>query len=112
MFSYKTTPKIVSGYSVRCLEFTETVYKHVVKNIVKAKSLDSAETSKLLENLYRSVNIGLVNELKIICDKLKIDVFEVIQLASTKNFGFQKFMPGPGLGGHCIPIDPFYLSWA
>ena len=112
MFSYKPTPKIVSGYSVRCLEFTETVYKHVVKNIVKAKSLDSAETSKLLENLYRSVNIGLVNELKIICDKLKIDVFEVIQLASTKNFGFQKFMPGPGLGGHCIPIDPFYLSWA
>tara|TARA_E500000178_G_scaffold356643_1_gene436551 strand:+ start:15828 stop:17117 length:1290 start_codon:yes stop_codon:yes gene_type:complete len=112
MFSYKTTPKIVSGYSVRCLEFTETVYKHVVKKIVKAKSLDSAETSKLLENLYRSVNIGLVNELKIICDKLKIDVFEVIQLASTKNFGFQKFMPGPGLGGHCIPIDPFYLSWA
>ena len=111
MFSYKTTPKIVSGYSKKCLELTETVYKHVVKKIVKAKSLHAAETSKLLENLYRSVNIGLVNELKMICDRLKIDVFEVIRLASTKNFGFQKFVPGPGLGGHCIPIDPFYLSW-
>ena len=110
-FSYKTTPKIVSGYSAKCLEFTERVYKHVVNKVIKAKSLETAETSKLLENLYRSVNIGLVNELKIICDKIKIDVFEVIRLASTKNFGFQKFMPGPGLGGHCIPIDPFYLSW-
>jgi len=111
MFSYKTTPKIVSGYSKKCLDLTETVYKHVVKKIVKAKSLQAAETSKLLENLYRSVNIGLVNELKMICERLKIDVFEVIRLASTKNFGFQKFVPGPGLGGHCIPIDPFYLSW-
>ncbi len=111
MFSYKTTPKIVSGYSKKCLDLTETVYKHVVKKIVKAKSLHAAETSKLLENLYRSVNIGLVNELKMICERLKIDVFEVIRLASTKNFGFQKFVPGPGLGGHCIPIDPFYLSW-
>ena len=111
-FSYLTTPKIVSGYSAKCLEFTEIVYKHVVKKIVKAKSLDTAEASKLLENLYRSINIGLVNELKIICDKLAIDVFEIIRLAATKNFGFHKFMPGPGLGGHCIPIDPFYLSWA
>ena len=111
MFSYKTTPKIVSGYSKKCSDLTETVYKHVVKKIVKAKSLQAAETSKLLENLYRSVNIGLVNELKMICERLKIDVFEVIRLASTKNFGFQKFVPGPGLGGHCIPIDPFYLSW-
>ena len=112
MFSYQKTPKVVSGFSSNCLELTEKVYNHVVKKTVKAKSLDSAESSKLLENLYRSVNIGLVNELKIICDKLKIDVFEVIRLASTKNFGFQKFIPGPGLGGHCIPIDPFYLSWA
>ena len=111
-FSYKKTPKVVSGFSSKCLELTEKVYNHVVKKTVKAKSLDSAESSKLLENLYRSVNIGLVNELKMICDKLKIDVFEVIRLASTKNFGFQKFVPGPGLGGHCIPIDPFYLSWA
>ncbi len=95
MFSYKTTPKIVSGYSKKCLDLTETVYKHVVKKIVKAKSLHAAETSKLLENLYRSVNIGLVNELKMICDRLKIDVFEVIRLASTKNFGFQKFLINP-----------------
>ncbi len=112
MFSYKSTPKIISGYSPKCLQLTETVYKHVVKKTIKAKNIESAESSKLLENLYRSVNIGLVNELKVICDKLNIDVFEVIRLASTKNFGFQKFMPGPGLGGHCIPIDPFYLSWA
>lgn len=111
MFSYRKTPKIVSGFSTGCLRLTKTVYKHVVKKTVNAKNLQSAESSKLLENLYRSVNIGLVNELKIICDKLKIDVFEVIRLASTKNFGFQKFVPGPGLGGHCIPIDPFYLSW-
>ncbi len=111
-FSYKRTPKIISGYSLKCLKLTEKVYSHIAKKTVKAKSLASAETSKLLENLYRSVNIGLVNELKIICDRLKIDVLEVIRLASTKNFGFQKFVPGPGLGGHCIPIDPFYLSWA
>ena len=73
--------------------------------------MEEAETSKLLENLYRSINIGLVNEMKIICDKLHIDVHNVIESAATKNFGFQKFIPGPGLGGHCIPIDPYYLSW-
>ena len=78
------------------------------KKIVKAKNIEEAEASKLLENLYRAVNIGLVNEFKIICDKLKLDIFEIINLASTKNFGFQKFLPGPGLGGHCIPIDPYY----
>ena len=110
-FSYKSTPKVVSGYTNKCANLTDCVYKHIVKKTVKAKNLKSAETSKLLENLYRSVNIGLINELKIICNNLKIDVFEVIKLAATKNFGFQKFMPGPGLGGHCIPIDPFYLSW-
>ena len=111
-FSYKTTPKVVSGYTHNCSGLTTLVYKHIANNIVKAKSLEAAEASKLLENLYRSVNIGLVNEFKLVCNKLNIDVFEVIKLASTKNFGFQKFLPGPGLGGHCIPIDPFYLSWA
>ena len=110
-FSYQSTPKVVSGYTNNCTILTDCVYKHIVKKTVKAKDLKSAETSKLLENLYRAVNIGLINELKIICNNLKIDVFEVIKLAATKNFGFQKFMPGPGLGGHCIPIDPFYLSW-
>ena len=93
------------------MSIIDAVYSHIVKKRVKAKSIEIAETSKLLENLYRSVNIGLVNELKIICDKLNLDTFEVINTAATKNFGFQKFMPGPGLGGHCIPIDPFYLSW-
>ena len=83
----------------------------LLKKRVKSNNLDVAEMSKLLENLYRSVNIGLINELKIICEYLKIDIFKVIELASTKNFGFQKFLPGPGLGGHCIPIDPYYLSW-
>jgi len=111
-FSYKTTPKVVSGYTQDCSVLTSLVYKHIANKIVKAKSIETAETSKLLENLYRSVNIGLVNEFKLICDKLNVDVFEIIKLAATKNFGFQKFMPGPGLGGHCIPIDPFYLSWA
>ena len=89
----------------------DLVYSSIVKKVIKVQSVEIAETSKLLENLYRSVNIGLVNELKIICSILKIDVFEVINAASTKNFGFQRFNPGPGLGGHCIPIDPYYLSW-
>jgi UDP-N-acetyl-D-glucosamine dehydrogenase len=110
-FSYDKTPKVISGYTKNCLNIVNLIYSHIVNKVIRAKSLEAAETSKLLENLYRAVNIGLVNELKIICDKLKIDVFEVINLASTKNFGFQKFTPGPGLGGHCIPIDPFYLSW-
>ena len=111
-FSYKKTPKVISGYTDKCLTLIDLVYSHIVKKRIQAKSIKEAETSKLLENLYRAVNIGLVNELKIICNYLKIDIFNVIELAATKNFGFQKFLPGPGLGGHCIPIDPFYLSWA
>ena len=82
-----------------------------VKKTVLVEKIEEAELSKLLENLYRAVNIGLVNEIKIICKSLKIDIFNTINAAATKNFGFQKFLPGPGLGGHCIPIDPFYLSW-
>ena len=89
MFSYKSTPKIISGYSPTCLQLTGAVYKHVVKKIVKAKNIESAESSKLLENLYRSVNIGLVNELKVICDKLKIDVFEVIRQLPLKILAFK-----------------------
>ncbi len=110
-FTYKKTPKVISGFSKNCLSLMDALYKHIIKKRVKSDDISSAELSKLLENLYRSVNIGLINELKIICEFLNIDIFKVINLASTKNFGFQKFLPGPGLGGHCIPIDPFYLSW-
>tara|TARA_B100002051_G_scaffold266686_1_gene294143 strand:- start:3221 stop:4531 length:1311 start_codon:yes stop_codon:yes gene_type:complete len=110
-FSYKTTPKVISGYSKNCLKIVDQIYKHIANKRVVANTIEAAEASKLLENLYRSINIGLVNELKIVCDRLKIDPYEVINIASTKNFGFQKFLPGPGLGGHCIPIDPYYLSW-
>ena len=109
-FTYKKTPKVISGFSKNCLKLIDALYKNIVYRRIKSKDIKSAELSKLLENLYRSVNIGLINELKIICDYLKIDSFKVIDLASTKNFGFQKFLPGPGLGGHCIPIDPYYLS--
>ena len=110
-FSYEKTPKVVSGLTKTCKIFVKNVYSPIVRKIIVANKIKDAELSKLLENMYRSVNIGLVNELKIICDKLKIDIFNVIELAATKNFGFQKFLPGPGLGGHCIPIDPYYLSW-
>jgi len=110
-FSYSRTPKVVSGYSENCLKLVAKVYEPIVKKIYICEKMEEAETSKLLENLYRSVNIGLVNELKIICQKLGINIYNVIKSAATKNFGFQKFDPGPGLGGHCIPIDPYYLSW-
>jgi len=110
-FSYNKTPKVISGHSKKCLKLLDLIYSFIVKKRVLTKSIKVAETSKLLENLYRSVNIALVNELKIICHVLNIDTYEVIKTASTKNFGFQTFMPGPGLGGHCIPIDPYYLSW-
>ena len=110
-FSYNKTPKVISGYTKSCLKLVNSVYQNITKKTFACKTLEEAETSKLLENLYRSINIGLVNEMKIICDKLNIDVHNVIESAATKNFGFQKFIPGPGLGGHCIPIDPYYLSW-
>ena len=110
-FSYKKTPKVISGYTNNCKIIIKNIYDIFVKKTVIVKNIEEAELSKLLENLYRAINIGLVNEIKIICDKLGIDVFNTIEAAATKNFGFQKFLPGPGLGGHCIPIDPFYLSW-
>ena len=111
-FSYQKTPKVISGYSSNCLKLVKYLYSHIVKKLHTAKNIRTAELSKLLENLYRASNIALINEFKIICDYLKIDVHEVIEAAASKNFGFQKFSPGPGWGGHCIPIDPFYLSWA
>lgn len=110
-FSYFKTPKVISAISRSSLYLTKLLYKPIVNKIISTKNLETAELSKLLENLYRAVNIGLINEFKLICEKLNVDVFDVINAASTKNFGFQKFLPGPGWGGHCIPIDPFYLSW-
>tara|TARA_B100000965_G_C19594280_1_gene759412 strand:+ start:622 stop:1929 length:1308 start_codon:yes stop_codon:yes gene_type:complete len=111
-FNYRDTPKVVSGFSKKCINLGDIIYKLFVKKRVLLNSTAEAEATKLLENLYRSVNIGLVNEFKMICDKMNINVQNVIDAASTKNFGFKKFTPGPGLGGHCIPIDPYYLYWA
>ncbi|MCC6502902.1 MAG: nucleotide sugar dehydrogenase [Deltaproteobacteria bacterium] len=110
-FNIKTTPKIVGGFTPKCARLGEAVYSHIVDRVVKVSSTRVAEMSKLLENIYRSVNIALVNELKLLCDRMNIDIWEVIEASKTKPFGFQAFYPGPGLGGHCIPIDPFYLTW-
>lgn len=110
-FSTSTIPKVVSGYTKKCCEATKTLYDSVVVKTVPVSSIKVAEATKLLENIYRSVNIALVNELKMLFDKMGIDIWEVIEAAKTKPFGFQAFYPGPGLGGHCIPIDPFYLTW-
>ncbi|HEY9074694.1 MAG TPA: nucleotide sugar dehydrogenase, partial [Desulfobaccales bacterium] len=105
------TPKVVGGYTAACLELGEALYGQVVEQVVPVSSLRAAEMTKLLENIYRAVNIALVNELKLLCHRMDIDVFEVIDAAKSKPFGFQAFYPGPGLGGHCIPIDPFYLTY-
>ncbi len=110
-FSVKTIPKVVGGYSPKCLEAAVALYSNIVAKTVPVSSTRVAESAKLLENIYRSVNIALVNELKVLFDKMGIDVWEVIEAAKTKPFGYQAFYPGPGLGGHCIPIDPFYLTW-
>ncbi len=105
------TPKIVSGVSPACLRLTELFYSQFVEKVIPVSSPRVAEMAKLLENTYRAVNIGLANEMAILCHRLGINVWEVIQAASTKSFGFQPFYPGPGLGGHCIPVDPLYLSY-
>lgn len=110
-FSTGTIPKVVGGYTRQCLELACSLYSHIIKKVVPVSSTRAAEATKLLENIYRSVNIAMVNELKILFDRMGIDVWEVIEAAKTKPFGFQAFYPGPGLGGHCIPIDPFYLTW-
>jgi len=110
-FSTKTTPKIVGGITPKCARLGTALYSGIVDKVVTVSSTQVAEMSKLLENIYRSVNIALVNELKLLCDRMDIDIWEVIKAASSKPFGFQAFYPGPGLGGHCIPIDPFYLTW-
>lgn len=110
---YKTanTPKVLGGITPNCGVMGELLYKTIVNEVVMVSSPESAEMVKLLENTFRAVNIGLANEVAIMCEKLGVDVWEVIDAAATKPFGFMKFTPGPGLGGHCIPIDPYYLSW-
>lgn len=110
-FSTSQIPKVVGGYTKRCLEVAKTLYDQIVVKTVPVSSTKVAEATKLLENIYRAVNIALVNELKMLFDRMGIDIWEVIEAAKTKPFGFQAFYPGPGLGGHCIPIDPFYLTW-
>ncbi len=110
-FTTKTIPKVVGGLTPHCTELADALYSAIVDRTVVVSSAEVAESAKLLENIYRSVNIALVNELKMLFTRMGIDVWEVISAASTKPFGFHAFYPGPGLGGHCIPIDPFYLAW-
>lgn len=107
----KTTPKVVGGLTPACTEKAVATYKLALDNVFPLSSPEAAELTKLLENIFRSVNIALVNELAMLCDRMNIDIWEVIDAAATKPFGFMRFEPGPGLGGHCIPIDPFYLTW-
>ncbi|HUY70771.1 MAG TPA: nucleotide sugar dehydrogenase [Gaiellaceae bacterium] len=107
----KTTPKVVGGLTPGCTAAAASLYRSAIDTVHEVSAPESAELTKLLENIYRSVNIALVNELAQLCDRMGIDVWEVVEAAATKPFGFQSFQPGPGLGGHCIPIDPYYLSW-
>ncbi|HAJ05937.1 MAG TPA: UDP-N-acetyl-D-glucosamine dehydrogenase [Chloroflexi bacterium] len=111
IYGVRNTPKVIGGITKECVNVAKALYGNVVDSIVKVSSTQAAEMVKLLENTFRAVNIGLINEITIMCDKLGIDVWEVIDAAETKPFGYMPFYPGPGLGGHCIPIDPLYLSW-
>ncbi|WP_272884684.1 nucleotide sugar dehydrogenase [Chromohalobacter canadensis] len=110
-FTTQKIPKVCGGYSSSCQEVGVALYNQIIDRIVPVSSTRAAEMTKLLENIHRAVNIGLVNEMKIVSDKMGVDIHEVIQAAATKPFGFVAYHPGPGLGGHCIPIDPFYLTW-
>jgi len=110
-FVVENTPKVVGGVTPACQEVAVTLYAQVIERVVAVSSTQAAEMVKLLENTFRAVNIALVNEVAIMCDKLGLDPWEVIEAAATKPYGFMKFTPGPGVGGHCIPLDPFYLSW-
>ena len=107
----RNTPKVVGGITPACLQVAVALYQPAIEQLVPVSSTEAAELVKILENTFRSVNIGLVNEMAIVCDKLGVDVWEVIDAAATKPFGFMKFTPGPGVGGHCIPLDPHYLAW-
>lgn len=110
-FNTHSIPKVCGGSSQACLEVGEAFYSQIIDRVVTVSSTKAAEMTKILENTYRAVNIALVNELKVVADRMGIDIFEVVDAAATKPFGYKAFYPGPGLGGHCIPIDPFYLTW-
>ncbi len=110
-FTVRTTPKLLGGITPACAERAAAVYTGAVDTIVRVSSPEAAELAKLLENIFRTVNIALVNELAMLCDRMGLDIWEVVDAAATKPFGFMRFEPGPGLGGHCLPIDPFYLAW-
>ena len=105
------TPKVISGFSPFCLDKVTEFYSKIYKNVVPVSSLETAEITKLLENTFRFINISFINEFAKICDEMGIDVWETIDAASTKPYGYTPFYPGPGIGGHCIPIDPLYLQW-
>jgi UDP-N-acetyl-D-glucosamine dehydrogenase len=110
-FTLRTTPKVIGGLTPSCAERAEALYGLVCDQLVRVSSPEAAELTKLLENIFRSVNIALVNELAMLTDRMGIDVWEVVEAAATKPYGFMRFEPGPGMGGHCLPVDPFYLSW-
>ncbi len=110
-FTVRTTPKLLGGITPACAERAAAVYTGAVDTIVRVSTPEAAELAKLLENIFRTVNIALVNELAMLCDRMGLDIWEVVDAAATKPFGFMRFEPGPGLGGHCLPIDPFYLAW-
>jgi UDP-N-acetyl-D-glucosamine dehydrogenase len=110
-FQTQTIPKVLGGMTPACARVGLALYSKVVEKMVPVSSSEAAELTKLLENIYRAVNIGLVNELKLVAERMDLDIHEVINAAATKPFGFTPFYPGPGIGGHCIPIDPFYLTW-
>lgn len=111
IYNISNTPKIIGGITEKCADIGKNLYSKIIKKVITVSSTETAEMVKLLENTFRAINIGLANEMAIMCEKLGVNVWEVIDAAATKPFGFMKFNPGPGLGGHCIPIDPYYLSW-
>jgi UDP-N-acetyl-D-glucosamine dehydrogenase len=110
-FTLRNTPKVLGGLTDACADAAERVYREVCDEIVRVSTLEAAELTKLLENIFRSVNIAMVNEMSMLCERMGIDIREVVDAAATKPYGFMKFEPGPGMGGHCLPVDPFYLSW-
>ena len=110
-FGVSEIPKVMGGLTENCLRLTSSLYKHIILETVEVSTMETAEATKLMENIFRAVNIAMVNELKLVLERMNINIWEVIDAAKTKPFGFMPFYPGPGMGGHCIPIDPFYLSW-
>jgi UDP-N-acetyl-D-glucosamine dehydrogenase len=110
-FTLRNTPKVLGGITEACAQRAEDLYRRVCEHIVRVSTPEAAEMTKLLENIFRSVNIALVNELAMLADRMEIDIWEVVDAAATKPYGFMRFEPGPGMGGHCLPVDPFYLTW-